>query len=384
MARPARIYLDHNATAPLRPCAREAMLAALTDDLGNPSSPHAEGRAAARLLDTARRQVAALAGRGPEHVIFTSGGTEAVNAMVHAAVRAAAADGPRRIIATTTDHACVLESLEGLRSLGWEASLVPVDRAGRVDLHCFSRLLEEGAAGAVAQWANNETGVIQDVARMGALCEEAGVPLLLDAVQAAGKLPLAGDGAPDATLALSAHKLGGPAGVGAVVLNSRLAWAPLLRGGHQEQDRRAGTEPVLAAVGFGAAAAEAATELPKYAAVVGPRRDALVAGMRAHAPALIEHGADALRVANTANVRVPGWRADTLVQRLDLEGVAAGTGAACAAGAAEPSHVLQAMGLSAAHAAEAVRFSLGYATSDADVARAVDAVGRVAAAWGGV
>ncbi len=382
MAPAQRVYLDYNATAPLRPAAQAAMQAAMDCALGNPASPHREGRSAYGLLDTARQQVAALAGAGPGEVVFTSGGTEAVNAMIVGVALAADAACPRRIVATATDHPCVLDTVAGLSPQGWEVPLVPVDAAGRLDLGALRDALRGGAACVVTHWANNETGVLQDLDAVAAVCAEHAVPLLVDAVQAVGKLPVDFRSCPAHALALSAHKIGGPQGVGALVLDAQLPCARFHRGGHQEHDRRGGTEPVLAAVGFGSAAAEAAGEAVDYAARVAPRRDALLACLREAVPTLVVHGAAAPRVANTLNVRVPGWAGDTVVQRLDLEGIAVGTGAACAAGAAEPSHVMRAMGLAPAAAAEAVRFSLGYATSADEIAAVAAVLARLAVEWG--
>lgn len=379
MSAPRRVYLDYNATAPLRTCARDAMRAAMEHDLGNPSSPHVEGRRARGLLDDARHQVAALVGAAPDELVFTSGGTEAVNAMI-AGVASESGPGARvRSIYTQTDHACVHEAI---RRLGAGCGVgIAVDSAGRIDLARLDRALADGATCAVTHWANNETGVVQDVAAIGAVCRARGVPFLVDAVQAAGKLPIDFHACPAQALALSAHKLGGPQGVGALVLDARLPWTPLLWGGHQEHDRRGGTESVLAAIGFGAAAAAAAAE-QDYAARVAPLRDRLHAELVAAVPTMVVHGADAPRVANTLNVRVPGWAGETLVQRLDLEGIAAGTGAACAAGAAEPSHVLLAMGLDGVQAAEAVRFSLGFATTETETTAVVNVMRGLAAEWG--
>lgn len=380
MAAPTRVYLDYNATAPLCPAAAAAMRAAMDRQLGNPSSAHAEGRAAAAVLDTARQRLAEAVGAMPAQVVFTSGGTEAVNTMIRGV--AAHSPGPRRIVATATDHVCVLETARALAAEGWETVLLPVDGDGRIDLEAAGTALNGGAACCVTHWANNETGVLQDLAALGAACAAAGVPLLVDSVQALGKLPIRFASGPARALALSAHKIGGPPGIGALVVDPDLDWAPLLRGGHQEADRRAGTEAVIAAAGFGAAAVAAAEGAPAYAGRVGPRRDALVAGLRTAVPALIEYGAGAPRVANTATVRFPGWLAETLVQRLDLEGLAVGTGAACAAGAVEPSHVLRALGVGERAAREAIRFSLGPGTSDADVATALAILTRVGAEWG--
>lgn len=356
-----RHYLDHNATSPLRPEARAAMLLAM-DAAGNGSSVHREGRAARAMIDAARQAVADLAGVPPTTVHFTSGGTEANNWAL-----ALGTGCGRRLLVTGLEHASVLEPA---RTAG--AGIVAVAPAGIVDLAALDRALATGGPALVAcMAANNETGAIQPVAEVARLCRAHGAWLLVDAVQAAAKLALAPLAADADFLSLSAHKLGGPAGVGALVLRAGFDPAPLIRGGGQEFRRRAGTENLVGIAGFGAAATTADPQA--LSARLAPLRDRLEARLRQACPTLAVHGAAVPRLASTACIGMPGVPAATQVMALDLAGVAASAGSACSSGKVTPSHVLQAMGLGQARAGEAVRFSLGWTSSVEDVDAAVAA-----------
>ncbi|HEX4823272.1 MAG TPA: cysteine desulfurase family protein [Candidatus Polarisedimenticolaceae bacterium] len=333
-----RTYLDHNATSPLRPEARRALDAALDAAAGNPSSLHQEGRAARALVEKARAEVAALSGASPGEVVFTSGGSEGIAAALHGAAGT--------VVVSAIEHSAVLE---GVRNL--DVILVPCERSGRVDAGRFIEALRPGVSLAAIQAANNETGVLQPVEEIATVCRDLGIPLLVDAVQAAGKIPI-----PRADLvALSGHKLGAPQGTGALIVRDGLALTPLIAGGAQERRRRGGTEAVALIAAFGAACAAT-----KHDRDLAPLRDRLEAGLPHGARV---HGASVPRVPNTTSVTFPDVPGETLVIALDLAGVAASTGSACASGAARPSHVLRAMG----EGSQAVRFSLGWSSTERDV-----------------
>ena len=348
------VYLDHNATAPLRPEARDAMLAAL-DAVGNPSSVHRFGREARRLVEAGRRQVAALAGVAPTQIVFTGGATEA-NALALTGL------GRRRVLASTVEHDS---------ALAWATERIPVGGDGRVDLEALDRMLAAGTEPAIVSVmaVNNETGVIQPVAEAAAIARRHGALIHCDAVQAAGRIALPVVGAEVDALSLSAHKLGGPQGIGALVLRDGLPLAPLLRGGAQEGRRRAGTENVAGIAGFGAAAAVVAdrADMPRIMAL----RDELESRLAAEGAVVL--GAGAPRVANTSCVAMPGVTAETQVAALDLAGVAVSAGSACSSGKVRRSHVLEAMGLPGDLAEGAIRISLGPATDAEAIERCVTA-----------
>lgn len=351
----AGLYLDANATEPLRPEARAAVLAAL-DLPGNPSSVHAEGRAARRVLEDARNALAARFGTRPQHVVFTAGGTEA-NAL---AIRGLAAG--RRILLGATEHPAVLRAAP-------EAPLLPVQPDGTIDLERLDQALAEGGPALVGLMAaNNETGVLHPIEAAAAICHRHGALLHVDAVQAAGRvaLPPGAD-----SLALSAHKLGGPKGAGALLLlRPGLDLIPLVAGGGQERGRRGGTEPLPAIAGF-AAACRAVQE--DDAARLAAIRDAIEAAIAAIAPEVRFPGRDAPRLPNTTSILLPGVPAETQVIALDLAGMRVSAGAACSSGKVGASHVLAAMGLGA-EAACAIRVSLPWNAPG-------DAAGRFVAAW---
>ena len=353
----ARHYLDFNATAPLRPEAIAAMRAAMAV-AGNPSSVHAEGRAARSRLDQARRQVATLAGCRPAAVCFTGGGTEANN-------WALSVWPDRRLLVSAVEHDATLRA--AARAGG---QTMPVDAQGRLDLEALKkRLHEQGQPGALVSVmaANNETGVIQPIAEVAAACREAGALLHVDAIQAAGKMDLSAIVAVADMVSLSAHKLGGPAGVGALIVRAGLEIRPLIVGGGQESWRRAGTENLIGIAGFGAAAAAAAARVDNAADHMKHLQDLLESGLRAACPAVEIMGDGAPRLPNTTCVRMPGVAAETQVMALDLAGIAVSAGSACSSGKVAPSHVLSAMGRSEAVATEAIRISTGWETVEADI-----------------
>jgi len=356
-----RTYLDHNATAPLRPAARDAILAAL-DAVGNPSSVHAEGRRARAIVEDARERVADLVGARPAQVVFTSGATEA-NAWV---LRA----GWDVILVPGIEHDSVLAPA---RSGAPAVFDVRAAADGTIKSSAVSSALAAAAASGsrgriilALQLANNETGVIQPVAEAVGLAREHRVALHTDAVQAAGRLPLDFESLGVDTLSLSAHKIGGPKGIGALVLRDGLDLTPLIMGGGQERRRRAGTENVIGIAGFGAAAAAAKRELADMGRIAALRdrleREALEA-----APGALVIGQGAPRLANTTCLALPGAAAETLVIRFDLAGIAVSAGAACSSGKVGASAVLTAMGLPADIARSAIRVSLGWNTTAQDV-----------------
>jgi cysteine desulfurase len=361
---PDRVYLDWNATAPLRPEARAAMAAAW-DLLGNPSSVHAEGRHARRLVEDARSAVAAAIGALPRNVVFTSGGTEANALALAPGLRAASGKPVARLVVSAIEHTSVLA---GGRFTAEAISKVGVTKSGVVDLDHLRRLLASAAPALVSiMAANNETGAIQPVAAAAEIVHAAGSILHVDAIQAFGKIPLYIKSLGADIVTLSAHKIGGPKGVGALVLADGLAGLePLLRGGGQEHGRRAGTENVAGIAGFGAAV-KAAMGAPESDAVrLEALRNRLESGLR-QTPGLVVFSADAPRLPNTTLFTAPGLKAETAVIGFDLEGIAVSSGSACSSGKVQPSHVLEAMGFGPKLAQGAVRLSLGWSTSEADI-----------------
>lgn len=366
-----RTYLDYNATAPLRPEVREAVTAALSLE-GNPSSVHAEGRAARAAVEEARSRVAALVGARPEDVIFTSGGTEA-NAL---ALAAPAGEDSWHCYLSAIEHPSVLA---GGRFHPETTTIVPVTPEGVVDLDVLAAKLEKHKPGG---WrplvslmaANNETGALQPVAEAAPVVHEAGGVLHSDAVQAAGRMPLDMTALGTDMVTLSAHKIGGPKGIGALVLKEGVRVEPLIKGGGQEGRRRAGTENVSGIVGFGVAAECAATELSRMNEIA-KLRDDLEAGVRALAADAVILSGTVPRLPNTSAIAVPGVKAETLVIGLDLAGVAVSAGSACSSGKVEASHVLAAMGVAPEIAHGTIRISLGFGTRNTDIQDCLSALG---------
>ncbi|PKQ09076.1 MAG: cysteine desulfurase [Alphaproteobacteria bacterium HGW-Alphaproteobacteria-12] len=365
-----RAYMDYNATAPLRPEARAAVLAAF-EAAGNPSSVHAEGRAAHMLVEGARADVAALAGVKPSSVIFTSGGTEAARMAFHAAK---AALGVERLVVSAIEHDAILASAE---ASGLPVDIAPVDTQGRLDLAGLHALLAPGGKTLVAlMLANNETGILQPVAEAAALAHEAGALLLCDAVQAAGKIALDFDELGVDMMMLGGHKIGAPMGVGALILRDGLPFAALAVGGGQEMRRRAGSENVSGIAGFGAAARAAIEELDAFAAL-GHLRDGLEARIFDIAPDAVFFGKAVERLPNTSYLAAPGLDAATLLMALDLDGVAVSAGAACSSGKIGRARVLDSMGVADKLSRGAVRVSLGWSSDAADITRFVESWSRV-------
>jgi cysteine desulfurase len=367
---PDRVYLDWNATTPLRAEARRAMLAAF-DLVGNPSSIHAEGREARRLVEDARAALAVAVGAVPRNVVFTSAGTEA-NAMALSPGLRRSSGGPvQRLLVSAVEHASVLA---GGRFPAEQIGLIPVLRSGVVDLDRLRGLLADGPRALVSVMAaNNETGALQPVAEVAQIVHEAGGLLHVDAIQALGKIPFDINAVGADLATFSAHKVGGPKGVGAlVVAEGLIGLEPLLRGGGQELNRRAGTENVAGIAGFGAALKAALETLSKDAERLTTLRNRLENGIRAIAGATIfAEGVE--RLPNTVLFAAPGLKAETAVIGFDLEGIAVSSGSACSSGKVQPSHVLSAMGYGPAVAQGAVRLSLGWSTEPDHINRALEA-----------
>jgi cysteine desulfurase len=376
-----RIYLDHNATTPLDPRVLEAMVPVLRDTFGNASSIHWYGQQARAALDRARGEVAALLGCSPSEVVFTGSGTEADNLALQGLARAAR-EPRRKVLYAAVEHHAVLNTARSLAEDGWPVEVVRVDADGRLDLGDLEDRLDDRTAVVAVMMANNETGVVQPVAEVVRLARARGASVHCDAVQAAGKLPLDLRTLDVDTLAISAHKIYGPKGAGALFVRRNTKLRPFLRGGAQERNRRAGTENVAGIVGFGRAALLAREHGAADAARIAVLRDRLEALLAEGAGARPNGGG--VRVANTANLSFEGVEAESLLMALDLAGVAVSTGAACAAGAVEPSHVLRAMGLRPERVQGSLRFSLGRGTDADEVERAaavvVEAVTRQRAA----
>lgn len=357
------VYLDYNATAPMKPAVIAAVVEAM-GRLGNASSVHRFGRLARRAVEEARERVAALVGARPEQVVFTSSGTEANNLALHG-------HGRVRVIISAIEH-------DSVRRAAPHAEILPVGADGVVDLEALARLLSRDGKPALVSvlLANNETGVIQPVAEVARLARSHDCLVHCDAVQAAGKIPVDLGSLGVHLLSLSAHKIAGPQGAGALVVADGVEVEPMLRGGGQERSRRAGTEGVAALAGFGVAA-ELAREGLGNTASLTRLRDDLERRVLDLAPGVNIFGAEAPRVANTSCFTMPGVASETQVMALDLAGVAVSAGAACSSGKVQPSHVLRAMGASEAEAGGAIRVSLGWRTSAADIDRFVEA-------WGGL
>jgi cysteine desulfurase len=365
-----RIYLDWNATTPLRPEARQAMLAAM-DLLGNPSSVHAEGRKTRRLMEEAREVIARGLGTVARRVVLTSGGTEA-NVLALSPGLKAPAGTAERLLVSAIEHASVLA---GGRFAPSAVQIIPVDSSGVVDLGRLEALLAGGPPALVSVMAaNNETGALQPVSQVAEIVRRAGGLLHVDAIQAFGKIPLDINGIGADFVTLSGHKIGGPKGVGALVLGAPGVddVIPLLRGGGQERGRRAGTENVIGMAGFGAAAGAALAALEAEQLRVTALRNRLEAGLRQTAGVTV-FSAHAARLPNTTLFTAPGLKAETAVIGFDLEGIAVSSGSACSSGKVQPSHVLEAMGVSSAAAQGAVRLSLGWSTTEAEVDRCLQA-----------
>ncbi len=349
-------YLDNNATTPLRPEAKGAMLCAM-DAPGNPSSVHGFGQAQRRIVEDAREHVAALAACAPANVIFTSGGSEANNTLLHGIAA-------NNIVTTSVEHASVLDAVPN-------AMIVPVDADGVIDLNALREVVSglDGRTLLSVMAANNETGVIQPIQAVAEIVREFDAKLHVDAIQAAGKIDLAPIVRVSDAISLSAHKLGGPQGIGAIIVRDGVPFEPLVKGGGQERRRRAGTENVIGIAGFGGAAEAALAEFDDFQALAD-MRDGIEIALAGDA---VFYGQGVSRLANTSCIGMRGVSAETQVMAFDLAGIAISAGSACSSGKVEPSHVLRAMGLSDEDAGQTIRMSLGWANDPSDVGAFIDA-----------
>jgi cysteine desulfurase len=357
-----RIYLDNNATTAIHPDVLAVLDTSLRDVFGNASSIHKEGQAARRVIEDGRESVARLLGATAREVVFTSGGTESNNAAIFGA---AAQEGRFHIVTTAIEHPSVAEAVRTLEQRGFAVTRVAASRSGVVAAESVIEAIGAETKLVTAMMANNETGVVQPVAEIGRVCRERGVAFHVDAVQAAGKIAVDVNAIQCDTLAISAHKMHAPKGIGALFVRRGYTMGAHIVGGAQERRRRAGTENVPFAAAFAAAAA-----LPSASAQVGALRDRFEAQVRASFDVVI-NGADVERLPNTSNITFMDVDGEGLVIALDLSGIATSTGSACSSGRVEPSPVLLAMGLSPHDAKSTVRFSLSRFTTEAEIDRVV-------------
>ena len=380
------VYLDHAASTAMYPEAVEAMTALMRSP-GNASSLHASGRAARRVVEESRETIAAALNARPSEVVFTSGGTESDNLAVKGIFWARRDADPRRtrVVSTAVEHHAVLDALHWLEEHeGADVELLPVDRIGRVDLDALRATVErdpDSVALVSVMWANNEVGTVQPVDRVVEVAHRFAIPVHTDAVQAVGQLPVDFAASGVDALSLTAHKLGGPKGVGALVVRRDLDVTPQLHGGGQERDVRSGTLDSPGIAGFAVAVELAVSTLAERAGRIGALRDDLVRRLRQVVPdaelngdpeARLDH-----RLPNNAHLAFPGCEGDSLLMLLDANGIACSTGSACSAGVPQASHVLLAMGAGEERARSSLRFSLGHTSTEADVDALVEAIGPV-------
>ena len=374
------IYLDYQATTPVDPRVAAAVWPYFTEAFGNPHSVHhSYGQEAEAAVETARAQVAGLIGAEPREIVFTSGATESNNTAIKGAARFHASQGKRHVITLQTEHKCVLESVKALAKDGFEVEILPVEADGRVDLDRLAAAIREDTAIVSVMAANNEIGVLQPLQEIGRLCRDKRVLFHTDAAQAVGKVALDVNDASVDLLSLSAHKLYGPKGIGALYIRRRprARITPLMDGGGQERTMRSGTVPAPLVVGLGEACRIAADEMAAEGARLSALRQRLWDGLHAHLPDAYVNGSWAARLPGNLNVTVPGLDAETLIA--ETPGVAYSTASACSSTSVEPSYVLSALGLSDRDAAASIRLGLGRMTSEAEVDQAAEAIGRTAA-----
>jgi cysteine desulfurase len=362
-----RIYLDHNATTPPADPVVEAVTRAMHDLVGNGSSVHSFGQQAKGAIDGARGAVAALLGGEPAEVVFTAGGTESINLAIRGVAEALEPTGRRGIVVSGIEHEAVLQTSRALARRGWTLTVVPVESNGVVSAEAVREAVSDATALVSVMHANNEVGTVQPVAAIAAIAHERGALMHTDAVQSAGKIPLAARALGVDLLSISAHKFYGPKGTGALWVRRGVRLTPQMTGGRQERSRRAGTENVPSLVGMGVAARLALAGLDEYQSRMGALRDRLEAGVLRSVPHTAVNGAPGERVPNTTNISFERVEAESLLIALDLEGIAVSTGSACSSGTLEPSHVLKAMGLGSARAQSSLRFSLGAANTETEI-----------------
>lgn len=367
------LYLDHNATTPIDASVCEAMLPWLKNEFGNPSSVYSLGRHAAVALKTARHQVAALVGADPSEIIFNSCGTEATNTAILSAL--SIDPDKRHIITSTVEHSATIKLCEHLATRGYEITWLPVDAEGKLDSAKLEAAITSETAVVSLLWANNETGVLFPVEEIAAICSRKKVPLHLDAVQAAGKVPINLKSLGAQYVSLSAHKLYAPKGVGALYVNRKARYTPLLRGS-QEETRRGGTQNVTSIVAFGKAAEIALTSLSTAPERIKKLRDHFEQTLLSSIEGVRRNGSEGLRLPNTSNLTFSGIDAETALILFDQEGLCCSAGSACSSGSINPSHVLTAMGVSRDEARASLRFSLGRTTTEEEIDRALEIIPR--------
>ena len=368
-----RVYIDYNATTPIRPEVKAAMIESM-DVFGNASSMHSSGRLARARVEEARGLVGKLMGAHPQTVIFTSGGSESNNTVFNTMRQLASApdgsplkEGRCEFIISAIEHPCVFNSAKHLQSCGFKVTVLPVDKNGKVVIGELEEALCEKTLLVSVMAANNETGAVQDIPKIASLAKKAGAWMHTDAVQALGKIPVSVDDLGVDYLTASAHKIYGPKGIGALYARKGAPLLPLIQGGHQENGFRAGTYNSMGIIGFGKAAAIAGGELEKYSREIAALRDRLRDGLASAIPGIKinSHSSDTLP--NTLNVSFPGAEGESILLSMDIAGIEASTGSACASGSLEPSHVLVAIGLGPELAHGSIRFSLGWGNSAEDV-----------------
>jgi len=374
-----RVYADHAATSPMLPEVRDAWVTA-SGVAGNPSSLHASGRAARRIVEEARESIAADLHARPSSVIFTSGGTEADNLAVKGLFWAARDRGVApRILASSIEHHAVWDPVEWLaKHEGAEVTWVPVDSQGFVDVDWIARALasvDGDAALCTVMWANNEIGTIEPVRDIARVCRDAGVPFHTDAVQVLGQVPIDITALDASAVTISSHKVGGPVGIGALIIDIAEQFTPVVHGGGQEREIRSGTLDCALAAGFAAAVHSAVSSQADHAARMRTLQESLIHGVRAAVPdAILNGGSGDLRLPGNVHFTFPGCEGDALLMLLDAAGIDCSTGSACTAGIPEPSHVLLAAGVPDSLARSSLRFSLGRTSDDADIERIVSAL----------
>ncbi|WP_166355462.1 cysteine desulfurase family protein [Phytoactinopolyspora limicola] len=374
------VYLDHAATSPILPEVIEVVTATMTT-LGNPSSLHAAGRQARKLVEESRESVAAALGARPGEVVFTSGGTEADNLAVKGLYWARRAADPRRVrvLASAIEHHAVLDAVQWLgQSQGAEIEWLPVDAHGRLDVDAASAAVRRDPASVAlitVMWANNEVGTVQPVRDVVALAAEYGIPVHSDAVQAVGQVPVDFAASGLDTMTISGHKVGGPIGVGALLVRREAELTPVQHGGGQERDVRSGTLDTPSFAGLATAVSTVVNRLDEHAGHLRQLRNALADGVHRAVPDAVRNGHPELSLPSLAHFSFPGCEGDSLLLLLDAAGIHCSTGSACSAGVAQPSHVLLAMGVSPAVARGSLRFSLGRTSTPADVDALLDTIG---------
>ena len=366
------IYLDNNATTQPDPRVVEAMLPYLEDQFANPSSPYRAGRSSARAIFEARESLASLISSESSDILFTSGGTEGNNGALHSALHAR--PDCRQIVVSAVEHASVLEWVRAQCDQGYVVVEIPADSEGRLDIEALSDVVDVNTAIVSVMLANNETGVLHPIREVVKIADEHGIPVHCDAVQGVGKISVDVSTLGVQLLTISAHKLHGPKGIGALWIQPDMRFIPHLLGGGQELGRRGGTENVASIVGFGEAAKLAAEHLPEMDGSVRRLRDRMCKELTSRISGCRLHGGQSPRLPNTANLNLPGVEAETLISLLDMKGICCSTGSACMAGSPEPSHVLRAMGLEAPVLYESIRFGLSRFTTRKEIDQVIDSI----------